>query len=72
MVFPRTVGGIWQGALELRPFAVLELGLLILIATPVFRVGASAVLFLVERDYLYAALTLVVLALLLASIFWIG
>ncbi len=70
--FPETIGAIWQGALALKPFAVIELGALLLIATPVFRVGASVFLFLLERDYLYTVVTLVVLALLLASIFWLG
>ncbi len=70
--FPRTIGGVVQGALALRPFAVIELGVLLLIATPVLRVGASAILFLVERDRLYTAITLVVLALLLVSIFWVS
>ncbi len=68
---PRTVGGVVQGALALRPFAVIELGALLLIATPVLRVAASVVLFLIERDYLYTLVTLVVLALLITSIFWI-
>ncbi len=70
--FPRTVGGVVQGALALRPFAVIELGALLLIATPVLRVAASVALFLLERDYLYTVITLVVLALLITSIFWIG
>ncbi len=69
--FPRTIGGVVQGALALRPFAVIELGALLLVATPVVRVAASVLLFLLERDYLYTVVTLVVLALLLASIFWI-
>ncbi len=69
--YPRTVGGIVQGAMALKPFAVIELGALLLIATPVVRVAASVVLFLLERDYLYTVITLVVLALLLVSIFWI-
>ena len=72
VAFPRTIGGVLQGAAQLRPFAVIELGTLLLIATPVFRVAASVLLFLLEQDYLYTAITLGVLGLLLFSIFYVG
>ncbi len=72
VAFPRTLGGVLQGAIQLRPFAVIELGTLLLIATPVFRVAASVLLFLFEQDYLYTVVTLVVLGLLLFSIFFVG
>lgn len=39
----------------------------LLIATPVVRVAVSFLLFLAERDWLYARLTMMVLLLLLAS-----
>jgi uncharacterized membrane protein len=55
--------------LELRPIAIAQVGLLVLIATPVVRVMASVVAFVLERDRLYAAITLGVLALLLGSLF---
>lgn len=69
--YPTSIRGVLQGAVELRPFAVIELGALLLIATPVFRVAASIILFLHERDYLYTVITLVVLSLLIISILWI-
>ena len=72
VAFPRTIGGVIQGALELRPFAVIELGIILLVATPVFRVAASVLLFFLEHDYLYTVITLAVLGLLLFSIFWVG
>ena len=72
VAFPRTLGGVLEGALALRPFAVIELGVLLLIATPVARVAASVILFWRERDQLYAGITLAVLLVLLASLFWIG
>jgi uncharacterized membrane protein len=72
VAFPHTLDGVIRGALALRPFAVIELGVLLLIATPVFRVAASAVLFFLEGDRLYTVITLVVLGLLLASVFWLG
>jgi uncharacterized membrane protein len=54
---------------SLEPLAISQLGLLALLATPVTRVAASVVGFALEGDRLYTAITLVVLAILLASIF---
>jgi len=51
---------------------VLQLGLLILIATPVTRVAASVLLFLRDRDALYVGVTLLVLAMLLLALFVLG
>lgn len=47
-----------------EPQAVLEAGVLMLIATPVLTVGASAVVFALERDWLYVAISSGVFALL--------
>jgi uncharacterized membrane protein len=54
---------------ELRPIAFAQAGLLVLIATPVVRVMASVLAFVLERDRLYAAITIAVLAILLVSLF---
>lgn len=70
VAFPTTIPAIIHDALRLRPFAVIEAGSLLLIATPVVRVGASVFLFLAEGDRFYAVVTLLVLVLLLASIFY--
>jgi len=67
--FLRSLTGIVRGALHLDGRAIIQLGLLILIATPVARVAFSAVAFAIERDYLYVWVTLFVLALLLYSLF---
>ncbi|MCL4534043.1 MAG: DUF1634 domain-containing protein [Bacteroidetes bacterium] len=71
VAFPTTFGGVWQGVITLKPFAVIELGALLLVATPVFRVAASVVLFFLEKDAIYTIVTLAVLALLLISLFWL-
>jgi uncharacterized membrane protein len=60
---------VGTGLRELRPIAFAQAGLLVLIATPVVRVMASVVAFVLERDRLYAAITIVVLAILLVSLF---
>ncbi len=59
------------GLLELRPIAFAQAGLLVLVATPVLRVLASVVAFALEGDRLYAAITLGVLTILCASLFWL-
>lgn len=37
--------------------AIIQLGVIVLIATPVIRVAFSAISFLIERDYLYVFIT---------------
>lgn len=72
VAFPRTIDGILSGVTALRPFAVIELGVLLLIATPVLRVAMSVVMFLLEKDYGFVAITFTVLVLLLTSLLWLG
>lgn len=70
--FPKSFVDIWTGVCAGKSFAVIQLGLLILIGTPVLRVAASVILFLARKDYLYACVALLVTAILLVSIFWIA
>jgi uncharacterized membrane protein len=63
-----SIVGIWHGAIHLDPIYLIQLGLLVLIATPVVRVITCAAGFALERDWMYAAVSLVVLVCLLASI----
>jgi len=48
-----------------EPEAVIEAGILLLIVTPVLTVGATAIAFAMERDWLYVAITTFVFAMLL-------
>jgi uncharacterized membrane protein len=64
----RTVSGIFHEALELRGRGLIQLGLLILIATPIVRVAFSVVAFLYQRDWTYVVVTLIVLGLLVYSL----
>ena len=66
---PSDFSAVGTGLRELRPIAFAQAGLLVLIATPVVRVMASVVAFGLERDRLYTAITLAVLAILLVSLF---
>lgn len=68
IVAPTAFTQLRTGLLELRPIAITQLGLLLLIATPVTRVAVSVAGFARERDALYVAITLGVLAILLASL----
>lgn len=49
--------------------AIVQLGLLLLIATPIARVVFAVVGFAIERDRLYVGVSLVVLAVLMISLF---
>jgi uncharacterized membrane protein len=64
----RTISGILHEALALRGRGLIQLGLLILIATPIARVAFSFFAFLYQRDWLYVVVTLMVLGLLLYSL----
>jgi uncharacterized membrane protein len=64
----RSVPGILQAVLAGRGHGIIQLGLLLLIATPVARVAFSLLAFLRERDRAYALITAFVLVLLLLSL----
>lgn len=66
----RSVGGIVRGVMALDTRSIVQLGLVLLIATPAARVALTLVAFLLQRDRLYVALTTVVLAVLLYGMFW--
>ena len=66
----RSVGGVVRAALALDSRAVVQLGLVLLLATPVARVALTLVAFVLQRDRMYVALTTIVLALLLYGLIW--
>ena len=66
---PTDFSQLLSGLLALRPVALAQAGLVVLLATPVLRVATSVVGFWLEGDRLYVAITLAVLAILLGSIF---
>jgi uncharacterized membrane protein len=57
------------GLAAVRPQAIAQLGLLVLVATPIVRVVTSLVAFAIERDRLYVGITAAVLSILLAAVF---
>ena len=60
---------IFQGVMQMNARAIIQLGLLLLIATPVARVLFSAIAFAMERDRMYVVITLIVFAILMFSLF---
>jgi uncharacterized membrane protein len=66
-LFPRTLPDVIAGLGRFEGEAVLALGLLLLVATPVIRVAVSIAAFVYQKDRVFVAITAVVLALLLLS-----
>jgi uncharacterized membrane protein len=64
----RTFRGILASVFSLQGRGIIQLGLLILIATPVARVAFSVIAFAVEHDRLYVFITLIVLGVLIFSL----
>ena len=64
----RSLIGILSAAFSLDSRGIIQLGLLILIATPIARVVLSVFAFALLRDRLYVFVTLIVLAVLLFSL----
>ena len=64
----RTVSGIFSEAKAFHGRGLIQLGLLVLIATPIARVTFSVFAFFYQRDWKYVVFTLIVLGLLLYSL----
>jgi uncharacterized membrane protein len=64
----RSVSGILADARAWSGRGLIQLGLLVLIATPIARVVFSVIGFTRQRDWLYVGITVIVLALLTFSI----
>lgn len=63
----RELSSILPKIMEFDGAAIVQLGVIVLIATPILRVAFSAIGFLIEKDYLYVAITLIVLAIILLN-----
>ena len=64
----RRLSGIVRGAIALRGRAIIQLGILLLIATPIARVAFAMVGFAEEKDRTYVLFTGIVLVILLYSL----
>ena len=64
-----SVTGVVKTAFSGQARGIMQLGLLLLIATPIVRVAFSVFAFAEERDRMYVLFTLIVLGVLLYSLF---
>jgi uncharacterized membrane protein len=62
------VAGIVRDALAFRARGLVQLSLILLIATPIARVAFTTLAFALQRDRTYVVVTLFVLALLVYSV----
>ena len=65
----KTAHGLVRYAFSGNALGIMQMGLLLLIATPIARVISSAVAFALEGDRMYLLFTLLVLGVLLYSLF---
>src|SRR5262249_54281624 len=64
----RRIPGIFKAAISFRGRGIIQLGLLLLIATPIARVAFSIIGFTAEKDRLYAVFAMIVCLVLLYSL----
>ncbi|MFA5326703.1 MAG: DUF1634 domain-containing protein [Prolixibacteraceae bacterium] len=60
---------LYNGIIAFRSVSIMELGILLLIATPVLRVLFSVFAFAYEKDYMYVVFAGIVLLVLIFSFF---
>jgi uncharacterized membrane protein len=68
---PRTGTGLLEtlsGASKLNPWATINLGLMVLLATPVTRIVAAAIAFAIERQFKFLLISMTVLVILSISV----
>lgn len=63
----RTVRGLLSMDVLAHGKGLIQIGLILLILTPIARVGFSVAAFLMERDWIYVAVSVIVLGILLYS-----
>lgn len=62
-----TLHGIFAGVAGMTAVGWIQFGVIVLILTPIMRVALSLLDFLQERDWLYAAITAIVLAVIILN-----
>lgn len=66
----RSAKGLFQLLMSGDPAALIQVGVILLIATPIARVVFAVVGFALERDRFYVAVSLTVLVILIASLLY--
>ncbi len=59
---------IFNDLIQLKSSAIIQFGILLLIFTPILRVVFSIYSFLIEQDYLYVVIGMIVLGIILVSL----
>lgn len=65
--FPHSFGAVWEGVVHTNGEAVIVLGVLALILTPVAGLVAGAIAFARRGDWLFATISATVLAVIMCS-----
>ena len=65
--FVQHAGSLISSAINLKGQAIIQLGIIFLIATPILRVIFSAIGFVLEKDYMYVGISLLVLLIIFIS-----
>jgi len=65
--FISSPGGVFEGIMHWKGQAIIQLGIMILIATPILRVAFAVIAFALEKDRLYTLISLLVLLIIAAS-----
>ncbi len=60
-------GSFWTSLLNLEGVAIIQLGILLLIFTPLVRIIFAMVGYLKEKDYTYVIVSLIVLGIMVVS-----
>jgi uncharacterized membrane protein len=61
-----------KGIITFNPLFILQLGMLVLLVTPILRIIASTLFFAIKKDGIYLAVTLFILLVIFLSIFLVG
>ena len=64
----KVIAGIYEGVIQRKGDSIIFFGIILLFLTPVFRVLLSLFSFLLEKDYLYVAITAIVIGIIILSI----
>jgi uncharacterized membrane protein len=64
----REVGSVFREALQIKSRAVIQLGIITLISTPVLRVIFSFIEFIIHRDWTFVLITAIVIGTLFYSL----
>ncbi|HZP58555.1 MAG TPA: DUF1634 domain-containing protein [Dehalococcoidia bacterium] len=65
---PLRLDDVWSRAMRLHPVGLIQLGLFVLILTPVVRVAMTVLLFAIDRDALFLVIVTIVLTVLVLGV----